>query len=60
MNPQKKKKITSEPKYEFDPFADPRTIPTGWDLSEMFKSKKDQKRPASIDPDRLERNGFDF
>jgi hypothetical protein len=60
MNPQNKKETTSEPKYEFDPFADPRTIPTGWDLSEMFNSKEDQQRPAWNDPDRLERNGFDF
>jgi hypothetical protein len=60
MNPQNKKDTTSEPKYEFDPFADPRTIPTGWDLSEMFKSKEDQKHTVWNDPDRQEGNGFDF
>jgi len=60
MNPQPKKNTTPQPEYEFDPFADPRTIPTGWDLSEMFKTKEDQKRPTWNDPDRQERNGFDF
>jgi hypothetical protein len=60
MNPQPKKNTTPQPEYEFDPFEDPRTIPTGWDLSEMFKNKEDQKRPAWNDPDRQERNGFDF
>jgi len=60
MNPQNKKAAASEPKYEFDPFADPRTIPTGWDLSEMFKSKEDQELPTWSDPDRQERNGLDF
>jgi hypothetical protein len=60
MNPQNKKNTTSEPKYEFDPFADPRTIPTGWDLSEMFKSKEDQTHTPRYDADRPERNGFDF
>jgi hypothetical protein len=60
MNPPSKKKTTLQPEYEFDPFADPRTIPTGWDLSEMFTNKEDQKRPAWNDPDQQERNGFDF
>ena len=60
MNPKNKKDTASEPKYEFDPFADPRTIPTGWDLSEMFQTKEDQKRPTGSDADRQERNGFDF
>ena len=60
MNPQSKKKNTPQPEYEFDPFADPRTIPTGWDLSEMFKTIEDQKRPALNDVDPLEKNGIDF
>jgi hypothetical protein len=60
MNPQSKKLATPQPEYEFDPFADPRTIPTGWDLSEMFKKKEDQKRPALNEADRQERNGFAF
>jgi hypothetical protein len=60
MNPKNKQDPASEPKYEFDPFADPRTIPTGWDLSEMFKAQEDQKRPSWNEPDRPERNGFDF
>jgi hypothetical protein len=60
MNPKNQKESPSEPKYEFDPFADPRTIPTGWDLSEMFKNKEDQKHPTWTDPDQQERNGFDF
>ncbi len=60
MNPQSKKNTHPQPEYEFDPFADPRTIPTGWDLSEMLKTKKDQDRSTWSEPDRQERTGFDF
>jgi hypothetical protein len=60
MKAQSKKKTNPQPEYEFDPFADPRTIPTGWDLSELFKKSDDQKRPTLNDADRQERHGFDF
>jgi hypothetical protein len=63
MNQQSTHKNTPQPEYEFDPFADPRTIPTGWDLSEMFIKTEcltAQLRPALNDPDQQERVGGDF
>jgi len=60
MITQSKKKTTPQPEYEFDPFADPRTIPTGWDLSEMFKKNEDKKRTTLKNADRQESHGVNF
>ncbi len=35
---------TASMEWRDDPFAEPRTIPSGWDLSEMFKSGEEDSR----------------
>jgi len=45
MTPQKKSSETAQPTWEYDPFAEPRTIPTGWDMSEFLKSAEVDARP---------------
>lgn len=43
MNPQKSKSTEKDPILEPDPFRDPQTIPSGWDVSAFFVPEQENR-----------------